>query len=69
MSLDVVVILVALAVVAPANVLLSAMGAVVLNIVLAFNHRPAATGPSGAQCPTPGTRLRTVQPVTACPQT
>ncbi len=40
MSLDVVVILVALAVVAPANVLLSAMGAVVLNIVLAFNHRP-----------------------------
>lgn len=40
MSLDVVVILVALAVVAPANVLLSAVGAVVLNIVLAFNHRP-----------------------------
>ncbi len=40
MSLDVMVILVALAVVAPANVLLSAMGAVVLNIVLAFNHRP-----------------------------
>lgn len=40
MSLDVVVILVALAVVSPVNVLLSAVGAVVLNIVLAFNHRP-----------------------------
>lgn len=40
MSLDVIVILLALTVMSPVNVLLSAMGAVVLNIVLAFNHRP-----------------------------
>jgi hypothetical protein len=40
MGLDVSVILLALFVVAPATVLLSAVGAVVLNIILAFNHRP-----------------------------
>lgn len=40
MSLDVCIILVALAVVSPQNVLLSALGAVVLNLVLALNHRP-----------------------------
>ncbi|MDR5713090.1 YitT family protein [Nesterenkonia flava] len=40
MGTDVVIILLALTVVAPANVLLSAVGAVVLNTVLAFNHRP-----------------------------
>lgn len=40
MALDVVVVLAALLVVSPGNVLLSAFGAVVLNIVLAFNHRP-----------------------------
>ena len=39
-SLDVTIILLALTVVPPANVALSAAGAVVLNIVLAFNHRP-----------------------------
>lgn len=40
MALDVVVVLVALAVVPFTNVLISALGAVVLNIVLALNHRP-----------------------------
>lgn len=40
MGLDVSVILLALFVVSPATVLLSAVGAVVLNIILAFNHRP-----------------------------
>ena len=40
MSLDVIVILLALTVMSPAAVMLSAAGAVVLNIVLAFNHRP-----------------------------
>ena len=40
MSLDVVVILLALTVVAPLNVLYSALGAVLLNLVLALNHRP-----------------------------
>lgn len=40
MSLDVIVILIALTVVAPMNVLISAVGAVVLNMVLALNHRP-----------------------------
>ena len=37
---DVAIIALALLVVPPANVLLSAAGAVVLNIVLALNHRP-----------------------------
>jgi uncharacterized membrane-anchored protein YitT (DUF2179 family) len=40
MSLDVTVVLVSLAVVSPWVVLLSALGAAVLNIVLALNHRP-----------------------------
>jgi uncharacterized membrane-anchored protein YitT (DUF2179 family) len=40
MALDVVVVVAALAVVPPLNVLISAVGAVVLNLVLAFNHRP-----------------------------
>ncbi|MFD4326055.1 YitT family protein [Nocardioides sp. NPDC058538] len=40
MGLDVSVILLALFVVSPATVILSALGAVVLNIILAFNHRP-----------------------------
>ncbi|WP_196876002.1 YitT family protein [Nocardioides luteus] len=40
MGLDLSVILLALAVVSPVTVLLSALGAVVLNIILAFNHRP-----------------------------
>lgn len=40
MGLDVSVILLALFVVSPVTVLLSALGAVVLNIILAFNHRP-----------------------------
>ncbi len=40
MSLDLVVILLALTVMAPSGVVLSAAGAVVLNIVLAFNYRP-----------------------------
>ncbi|MER7607992.1 YitT family protein [Nocardioides sp. NPDC127503] len=40
MGLDVSVILLALFLVSPATVLLSALGAVVLNIILAFNHRP-----------------------------
>ncbi|GAA1101773.1 YitT family protein [Nesterenkonia jeotgali] len=40
MSLDVVVILLALTVVEPVNVLYSALGAVLLNLVLALNHRP-----------------------------
>lgn len=35
-----VVILLALTVVAPLNVLYSALGAVLLNLVLALNHRP-----------------------------
>lgn len=40
MALDVVVVAAALLVVPWDNVLLSALGAVVLNVVLAFNHRP-----------------------------
>jgi len=40
MAFDVTIIAAALFVVPPANVLLSAAGAVVLNIVLALNHRP-----------------------------
>lgn len=40
MALDTTVILAAFAVVAPAGVLLSALGAVLLNLVLALNHRP-----------------------------
>lgn len=40
MALDVTIVLVALAVVPPLNVLLSVVGAVVLNLVVAFNHRP-----------------------------
>ncbi len=40
LGMDVTIILLALTVVPPANVALSAAGAVVLNIVLAFNHRP-----------------------------
>ncbi|WP_104166525.1 YitT family protein [Arthrobacter sp. SX1312] len=40
MALDTTVILAAFTVVEPAGVLLSAVGAVVLNLVLALNHRP-----------------------------
>ncbi|WP_219664812.1 YitT family protein [Streptomyces bambusae] len=40
MALDVIVVAASLAVVSPAKVLLSASGAVVLNVVLALNHRP-----------------------------
>ncbi|MHA7283497.1 YitT family protein [Arthrobacter sp. TMS2-4] len=40
MALDTTVILAALTVVDPAGVLLSAVGAVVLNLVVALNHRP-----------------------------
>ena len=40
MALDTTVVLAALTVVAPASVLLSAVGAVVLNLVVALNHRP-----------------------------
>ncbi|MDZ5078809.1 YitT family protein [Nesterenkonia sp. HG001] len=40
MGMDLCVILLALTVMAPAQVALSALGAIVLNIVLAFNHRP-----------------------------
>lgn len=40
MALDVTVVLLALTVVSPANVLISAVGALVLNFVLALNHRP-----------------------------
>lgn len=40
MGLDTAVILTALTVVEPAGVLLSAVGAVLLNLVLALNHRP-----------------------------
>ncbi len=40
MALDVTVVTVALSVVTPLSVLLSAAGAVVLNLVLALNHRP-----------------------------
>ncbi|SKB03225.1 Uncharacterised 5xTM membrane BCR, YitT family COG1284 [Agreia bicolorata] len=40
MALDVTVVLVSFAVVSPWVVLLSALGAAVLNIVLALNHRP-----------------------------
>lgn len=40
LALDVVIISVSLAVVPPGIVLLSAVGAVVLNVVLALNHRP-----------------------------
>ncbi|NQX13957.1 YitT family protein [Microbacteriaceae bacterium VKM Ac-2855] len=40
MGLDVAIVLLALTVVPPLNVLLSAAGAVLLNLVIAFNHRP-----------------------------
>jgi uncharacterized membrane-anchored protein YitT (DUF2179 family) len=40
MGMDICVVLVAFAVVTPTEVLLSALGAVVLNVVLALNHRP-----------------------------
>ncbi|WP_258935284.1 hypothetical protein [Nesterenkonia pannonica] len=40
MCLDLMVVLMAFAVLAPAFVALSALGAVTLNTVLAFNHRP-----------------------------
>lgn len=40
MSLDISVILLSLIVIAPQAVLLSAGGAVVMNLILAFNHRP-----------------------------
>jgi len=40
MGLDVAVVLAALTVVDPGTVLLSALGAAVLNLVLALNHRP-----------------------------
>ena len=40
MGLDVTVILLAFTVLAPQDVLLSAAGAVIMNIILAFNHRP-----------------------------
>lgn len=40
MGLDVAVILISLSVVSPITVLISALGAVILNIVLAVNHRP-----------------------------
>ncbi|MBA4610000.1 YitT family protein [Aeromicrobium sp. Marseille-Q0843] len=40
MALDLLVVLAALLVVPWDNVLLSALGAVILNVVLAFNHRP-----------------------------
>ncbi|RJN32171.1 YitT family protein [Nesterenkonia natronophila] len=40
MSLDVTVILLAFTVLTPENVLLSAAGAVIMNLILAFNHRP-----------------------------
>lgn len=40
MALDVTIVLTAFAVVSPGNVLRSAAGAIVLNLVLALNHRP-----------------------------
>ena len=40
MALDACVVVAALLVVPPLNVLISAAGVVVLNLVLAFNHRP-----------------------------
>lgn len=40
MALDLSVILLAFTVIAPQNVLLSAGGAVIMNLILAFNHRP-----------------------------
>lgn len=40
MGLDVMVILLAFTVIAPQNVLLSAAGAVIMNLILALNHRP-----------------------------
>ncbi|MEU3097110.1 YitT family protein [Streptomyces sp. NPDC006967] len=40
LALDIVIVAASLTVVPPSAVLLSAMGAVVLNVVLAFNHRP-----------------------------
>lgn len=40
MSLDVTVILLGFLVIAPQSVLLSAGGAVLMNLILAFNHRP-----------------------------
>jgi uncharacterized membrane-anchored protein YitT (DUF2179 family) len=40
MALDVAIVVSALAVVSPINVALSAIGAIVVNVVLALNHRP-----------------------------
>lgn len=40
MALDISVILLSLAVISPQNVLVSALGAVIMNVILAFNHRP-----------------------------
>ena len=40
MGLDVVIILVSFTVAPPLTVLLSAVGAVLLNLILALNHRP-----------------------------
>lgn len=40
MALDILVVLAAFAVVPVGNVLISALGAVILNLVLALNHRP-----------------------------
>jgi len=40
MVFDVTVVVAAISVVAPMNVALSAAGAIVLNLVLALNHRP-----------------------------
>jgi uncharacterized membrane-anchored protein YitT (DUF2179 family) len=40
MVLDTIVVLTAFAVVAPGTVLLSAAGALLLNLILALNHRP-----------------------------
>ena len=40
MSLDIIIVAASLTVVSPTAVLLSATGAVILNLVLAINHRP-----------------------------
>ncbi|MCD7100703.1 YitT family protein [Pseudoclavibacter sp. 13-3] len=40
MALDVVIVVAALTVTSPFNVLLSAIGAVIMNLVIALNHRP-----------------------------
>jgi uncharacterized membrane-anchored protein YitT (DUF2179 family) len=40
MAVDTVVVLVSLVAVPPLNVLVSALGAVLLNLILALNHRP-----------------------------